>query len=69
MPAFSVVIEKTGGVQGRSDPNRELLNAGALVGHLVPEGTVYRFLGEHRQRRWKVAAGLALDDEGFHPRC
>jgi len=115
--AFSVRIEKTGGVQGRSDPNRELLDAAALVGHLVPAGTVHRFLAEHRQRlfpdelfadlfgsgrgrpsvpadviatvlvlqsleglsdrdalqalrtdlRWKVAAGLALDDEGFHP--
>jgi IS5 family transposase len=115
--AFSVGIEKTGGVQGRSDPNRGLLDAAALVGHLVPEGSVYRFLAEHRQRlfpdelfadlfgsgrgrpsvpadviatvlvlqsleglsdrdavqavrtdlRWKVAAGLALDDEGFHP--
>jgi IS5 family transposase len=106
-----------GGVQGTSDPNRELLDAAALVGHLVPPGTVYAFLGEHRPRlfpdelfsdlfpsgrgrpsvpadvvatvmvlqsleglsdreaaqalrtdlRWKVAAGLALDDEGFHP--
>jgi IS5 family transposase len=115
--AFSSRIEKTGGVQGRSDPNRELLDAAALVGHLVAEGTVHRFLAEHRQRlfpdelfadlfpsgrgrpsvpadviatvlvlqsleglsdrdavqavrtdlRWKVAAGLALDDEGFHP--
>jgi IS5 family transposase len=106
-----------GGVQGASDPNRELLDAAALVGHLVPAGSVYAFLAEHRQRlfpdelfadlfpsgrgrpsvpadviatvmvlqsleglsdreaaqalrtdlRWKVAAGLALDDEGFHP--
>ena len=105
------------GVQGLSDPNRELLDAAALVGHLVPAGSVYAFLAEHRQRlfpdelfadlfgsgrgrpsvpadeiatvmvlqsleglsdrdalqalrtdlRWKVAAGLALDDEGFHP--
>ena len=105
------------GVQGTSDPNRELLDAGALVGHLVPAGSVYAFLAERRQRlfpdevfadlfpsgrgrpsvpaeviaavmvlqsleglsdreaaqalrtdlRWKVAAGLALDDEGFHP--
>ena len=38
------------GVQGMSDPNRELLDAGALVGHLVPAGTVYAFLAEHRQR-------------------
>jgi IS5 family transposase len=106
-----------GGVQGTSDPNRELLDAAALVGHLVPAGSVYAFLAEHRLRlfpdelfadlfgsgrgrpsvpadeiatvmvlqsleglsdrdalqalrtdlRWKVAAGLALDDEGFHP--
>ena len=93
------------------------MDADALVGHLVPAGSVYRFLAEHRHRlfpdrmfedlfgsgrgrpsvpaetvatvmvlqsleglsdrdaiealrtdlRWKVAAGLALDDEGFHP--
>lgn len=105
------------GVQGSSDPDRELLDAAALVGHLVPDGSVYAFLAEHRGRlfpdelfadlfpstrgrpsqpadvvatvlvlqsleglsdrdalqalrtdlRWKVAAGLALDDEGFHP--
>lgn len=104
-------------MQGSSDSNRELLDAQALVGHLVPAGSVYAFLAEHRQRlfpdelfvdlfrsgrgrpsvpadviattmvlqaleglsdrdaiaalrtdlRWKVAAGLALDDEGFHP--
>ena len=114
--AFSARIEKTGGVQGRSDPDRELLDAAALVGHLVPAGTVHGFLAGHRHRlfpdelftdlfpsgrgrpsvpadviatvlvlqsleglsdrdavqavrtdiRWKVAAGLALDDEGFH---
>lgn len=104
-------------MQGSSDQDRELLDAGALVGHLVAEGSVHRFLAEHRRRlfpdelfedlfpsprgrpsvpadviatvmvlqalegrsdreavealrtdlRWKVAAGLALDDEGFHP--
>lgn len=65
------------GVQGSSDPNRELVDAQALVGHLVRPGSVYAFLAEHRYRlfpdelfadlRWKVAAGLALTDEGFHP--
>jgi IS5 family transposase len=105
------------GVQGSSDPSRELLDAQALVGHLVPAGSVYAFLAEHREvvfgdemfadlfpsgrgrpsvpadvvatvmvlqaleglsdrdavaalrtdLRWKVAAGLTLDDEGFHP--
>lgn len=104
-------------MQGKSDPNAELLDAAALVGHLVPEGSVHRFLAEHRHGlfpdemfedlfrssrgrpsvpadviatvmvlqalegrsdreavealrtdlRWKVAAGLSLDDEGFHP--
>ena len=104
-------------MQGTSDPNRELLDAAALVGHLVPVGSVYAFLGEHRLRlfpdglfadlfgsgrgrpsvpadviatvmvlqsleglsdrealdalrtdlKWKVAAGLSLGDEGFHP--
>ncbi len=104
-------------MQGRSEPNPELLDAGALVGHLVQEGSVYAFLAEHRQTlfpdgmfadlfgsgrgrpsvpgeviatvlvlqaleglsdreaaeavrtdlRWKVAAGLSLTDEGFHP--
>jgi len=94
-----------------------LLDAAALVGHLVPARSVYAFLAEHRGRlfpdemfadlfrsgrgrpsvpadqiatvlvlqsleglsdrealqalrtdlRWKVATGLALDDEGFHP--
>lgn len=104
-------------MQGSSDRDRALLDAGAMVGHLVPVGSVHRFLAEHRHRvfpdemfvdlfpsgrgrpsvpadviatvmvlqalegrsdrdaidalrtnlKWKVAAGLALDDEGFHP--
>jgi len=104
-------------MQGESLSDRELLDADAMVGHLVPDGSVYRFLADHRARvfpdvmfadlfgsgrgrpsqpadvvatvlvlqsleglsdreacqalqtdiRWKVAAGLALDDEGFHP--
>ncbi len=101
-------------MQGQSDPDRELLDAAALVGHLVPADMVQGFLTEHRLRllpsemfadlhgpgrgrpsvpadliatvlalkgmsdrdalralvtdlRWKVAAGVPLDDEGFHP--
>lgn len=104
-------------MQGISGLDRELLDAAALVGHLVSEGSVYAFLAEHRRRlfpdelftdlfgsgrgrpstpadvvatvmvlqsleglsdrdaidslrtdlRWKVAAGLSLADEGFHP--
>ena len=105
-------------MQGSSGSDRELLDTAALVGHLVPEGSVYSFLAEHRRcvilpdelfadlfgsgrgrpstpadvvatvmvlqsleglsdrdgfealrtdLRWKVAAGLSLGDEGFHP--
>jgi IS5 family transposase len=104
------------GMQGHSDPNRELLDAAALCRKLVPEGGVEAFLADHRQElfpdelfadlfpsgrgrpsvpadviasvmvlqaleglsdrdaaralrdriSWKVACGLALDNEGFH---
>src|SRR5438093_12148352 len=103
-------------MQGRSDPNRELLDAAALFRRLVPDGSVEAFLSEHRHElfpdsmfedlfasgrgrpsvpadviasvmvlqaleglsdrdapralrdriSWKVACGLALDEEGFH---
>ena len=36
-------------MQGRSDPNAELLDAGALCRHLVPDGSVYAFLADHRK--------------------
>lgn len=108
---------QTDGVQGKSDPNRELLDAAALCGHLVAEGSMHAFLASHRTElfpdelfedlfpsgrgrpsvpaeviatvmvlqaleglsdrdaarelrtniAWKVAAGLSLTDEGFHP--
>jgi hypothetical protein len=104
-------------VQGTGNPDPELLDAHALVGHLVPAGSVFGFLAEHRREvfppdlfedlfpsrtgrpslpcevaasvlvlqtlqdlsdrdavaavrcdlRWKVACGLPLDHEGFHP--
>ena len=115
--AFGRVAGDAWGVQGKSDPNVELLDAAALCGHLVAAGSVPAFLAEHRRalfpdelfedlfpsgrgrpsvpadviatvmvlqaleglsdrdavqaiRRdiaWKVAAGLSLSDEGFHP--
>jgi hypothetical protein len=37
-------------MQGANDPNRELLDAAALCGHLVPAGSVPAFLAEHRHR-------------------
>lgn len=104
-------------MQGKSDVDREYLDAAALCGHLVRAGSVEGFLAEHRHRLfpteffadlfpsgrgrpsiagdvvgtvmvlqalhglsdrealrevrcnigWKVAAGLALDDDGFDP--
>ena len=104
-------------MQGRSDPNAELLDAAALCGHLVAADSVHAFLAAHRRElfpdelfgdlfpsgrgrpsipadviatvmvlqaleglsdrdaarelrsniAWKVAAGLSLADEGFHP--
>ncbi|TQC38892.1 IS1182 family transposase [Rhodococcus sp. WS4] len=36
-------------MQGVERADRELLDAAALVGHLVPEGSVFAFLAAHRQ--------------------
>src|SRR3954471_19944262 len=36
-------------VQGSSGEDRELLDAQALVGHLVPRRSVFGFLAEHRR--------------------
>ena len=116
MLAIGRASRKAIGMQGHSDPNRELLDAAALCRRLVPEGSVESFLADHRQElfpdecfadlfpsgrgrpsvpadviasvmvlqsleglsdrdaaralrdriSWKVACGLALDDEGFH---
>ena len=37
-------------MQGIEKPDRELLDALGLCGALVREGSVYRFLAEHRLR-------------------
>ncbi len=44
-----VSVVPTGGMQGHTDPNRELLDAAALCHRLVPEGSVEAFLADHRQ--------------------
>jgi hypothetical protein len=38
------------GMQGRSDPQRELLDVDAVAGHLLPAGSMYAFLAEYRGR-------------------
>jgi transposase-like protein DUF772/DDE family transposase len=44
-------------VQGRERADRQLLDAGALVGHLVPAGSMFGFLAAHR--------GELFGDEDF----
>lgn len=44
-------------MQGVERADRELLDAAALVGHLVPEGSMFAFLAEHR--------GRVFPDEAF----
>ena len=36
-------------MQGRSGQDRELWDAGEVAGHLVPAGSVFAFLAEHRR--------------------
>jgi hypothetical protein len=38
-----------GFMQGVERVNRELLDAGALVGHLISDGSMFAFLAAHRQ--------------------
>lgn len=44
-----MLVAQTWGMQGRSDPDRELLDAAALCRGLVPEGSVEAFLADHRR--------------------
>ena len=44
-------------MQGRERADRQLLDARALVGHLVPAGSMFAFLAEHR--------GVLFTDEDF----
>jgi IS5 family transposase len=46
--AFGSRVGQAVGVQGKSDPNRELLDAAALCRQLVPDGSVEAFLADHR---------------------
>jgi len=36
-------------MQGKARMDRELLDAGEMAGHLVPPGSVFAFLAEHRR--------------------
>jgi hypothetical protein len=47
-PLF-VVVRDDFGVQGRSDSQRELLDAESVAGHLLKAGSVFGFLAAHRR--------------------
>lgn len=66
MLAILLLAGETRGVQGKSDPHPELLDAAALCGHLVPAGSVHAFLAEHRQRLFpdEMFADLFPSDRG-----
>ncbi|WP_143029979.1 transposase, partial [Pseudonocardia oroxyli] len=36
-------------MQGRSDPQRELLDVESVAGHLLPSGGMFAFLAAHRR--------------------
>ena len=36
-------------VQGRADPQREILDVESVAGHLLPAGGVFEFLAGHRR--------------------
>jgi IS5 family transposase len=42
-------------VQGRSQDQRDLLDVESVAGHLLPPGSVFAFLAEHRQRLFPPA--------------
>jgi hypothetical protein len=43
------IIWDDGVMQGKARMDRELLDAGEMTGHLVPAGSVFAFLAEHRR--------------------
>jgi hypothetical protein len=47
---FAVVVGDDFGVQGRSDSQRELLDAESVAGHLLKVDSVFAFLAAHRAR-------------------
>ena len=56
MLATGSAVLHTGGVQGKSDPNPELLDAGALCRQLVPDGSVHALLADHRAELFPAEA-------------
>lgn len=53
MLAVEVAGDETRAMQGKSDPNRPLLDAAAFCRELVEEGTIYAFLADHREELFR----------------
>lgn len=51
-------------VQGEADRQRELLDVEAVAGHLLPVGSVFAFLAEHRSRLFPAAMFADLFPSG-----
>jgi IS5 family transposase len=51
-------------VQGRSDPQRELLDVESVAGHLLPAGGVFAFLAAHRRELFDEAMFADLFPSG-----
>ena len=52
------------GVQGEADRQRELLDVEAIAGHLLPAGSVFAFLAEHRHRLFPASMFADLFPSG-----
>ncbi len=63
LPIRSAVLH-TERVQGKSDPNPELLDAGALCRQLVSDGSVHAFLADHREELFPDEAFADLFPSG-----
>src|SRR3954447_14698312 len=51
-------------VQGRADPQREILDVESVAGHLLPAGGVFAFLGGHWRGVFPVELFAALFPSG-----
>jgi hypothetical protein len=51
-------------MQGKARTDRELLDAGEMAGHLVPPGSVFAFLAEHRRELFPDSFTADLSGSG-----
>jgi len=54
-------------VQGRTDPQREILDVESVAGHLLPAGGVFAFLAAHRRELFPEEMFADLFKPGGRP--